>query len=178
MSTLAVFLVLAGGSALAAGLRKNSVNSEAVKNGSLKSIDLADGKGVSGADVADGSLNGADLGDGSVGAADLADGSVTGAKVADGFARRRLDVGKGAIGAGNIAPSTVLGSASFRDGGLRGPDIGDNALTGASIDESTLEGVQEATPSDGPRGELLSRMVYEEASNIESGGDSPTGPSK
>ncbi|MFL5871136.1 MAG: hypothetical protein ACJ75R_08635 [Solirubrobacterales bacterium] len=71
MSTLAVFLVVAGGSAFAASLAANSVNSKTVKDNSLKSIDLRDGKAVSTDDVIDASLTGTDLADNSVTAADV-----------------------------------------------------------------------------------------------------------
>lgn len=53
MSTVAVFLALGGGSfAIAAALEKNSVKSKQVKDNALKSQDLKDGKGVTGADIA------------------------------------------------------------------------------------------------------------------------------
>lgn len=42
-STLALFLVLAGGTAFAAGLPKGSVDSRAVKNNSLTGIDIKNG---------------------------------------------------------------------------------------------------------------------------------------
>src|SRR5689334_5664629 len=77
MSTLAVFLVLAGGTALAATLpnnsvtsktvKKNSLKSGDVKNNSLKSKDLKDGKGVTGDDVADDSLTGANIDESTLG---------------------------------------------------------------------------------------------------------------
>jgi hypothetical protein len=51
MSTLAVFLVIAGGSALAAALKKNSVKSKTVKDNSLTSKDLKNGAAVAGADL-------------------------------------------------------------------------------------------------------------------------------
>lgn len=51
MSTLAVFLVVAGGTAVAASLPKDSVKSRTVKDNSLKSRDLRDGKAVAGRDV-------------------------------------------------------------------------------------------------------------------------------
>jgi hypothetical protein len=66
MSTIAVFLVVAGGSAFAASLAANSVNSKTVKDNSLKSIDLKDGKAVSTDDVIDASLTGTDIADNSV----------------------------------------------------------------------------------------------------------------
>jgi hypothetical protein len=61
MSTIAVFLVVAGGSAFAASLAANSVNSKTVKDNSLKSLDLKDNKAVSTDDVIDASLTGADV---------------------------------------------------------------------------------------------------------------------
>ena len=64
MSTLAVFLVIAGGTALAVNLPRNSVDSGTVKNDALKSADLKDGKGVSSADIVNGSVQAADLADG------------------------------------------------------------------------------------------------------------------
>ncbi len=73
MSTLAVFLALAGGSfAIGVAVKKNSVKSKQVKDNALKSKDLRNGKAVTGADVADGSLAGADVADRSIAAADLA----------------------------------------------------------------------------------------------------------
>ena len=64
MSTLAVFLVVAGGTALAVGIPRNSVDSGSVENETLKSADLKDGKAVTSADIANGSVSAADLGDG------------------------------------------------------------------------------------------------------------------
>jgi len=83
MSTIAVFLVVAGGTALAVTLPANSVKSNTVKNNALKSVDLKDGKGVKGADVVDASLTGTDIADGGVGLADLANGAVNSAKILD-----------------------------------------------------------------------------------------------
>ena len=67
MSTLAVFLVVAGGSAFAAStITADSINSKSVKDNSLKSKDLKDGKAVSGDDVIDNSLTGTDVTDNSL----------------------------------------------------------------------------------------------------------------
>lgn len=67
MSTLAMFLVVAGGSAFAAStLTADSINSKTVKDNSLKSKDLKDGKAVSTVDVIDGSLTGTDVADASL----------------------------------------------------------------------------------------------------------------
>jgi hypothetical protein len=74
MSTLAVFLVVAGGTALAVSIPPNSVDSSNVENETLKSADLKDGKAVTSADIADGSVKSSDLGQG-VGAILLAIGT-------------------------------------------------------------------------------------------------------
>src|SRR5215208_1046305 len=71
MSTVAVFLVVAGGTAAAAGLAANSVNSKTVKDNALKTIDLKDGKAVSTDDVIDATLTGTDVADNSLAGADI-----------------------------------------------------------------------------------------------------------
>jgi len=159
MSTLAVFLVLAGGTALAATLPKNSVNSKTLKDNSLTSADLADGRGVKGVDVADGSLSGADLADGSLGAAAVADGSLSGADLAPGSIGP-AQLGPGAVGAEQLAPDSV-GSSSVLNNSLRGADVRDGSLTGEEVDESMLTGVANANRVFGhsPSG-FLSSDIY------------------
>jgi hypothetical protein len=62
MSTIAVFLAVGLGGAWAADkLKKNSVSSKQVKNSSILSKDLKDGKAVTGADVKDESLGASDI---------------------------------------------------------------------------------------------------------------------
>jgi hypothetical protein len=73
VSTIALIIALAGGTAYAAA----TIGSDDVIDNSLKSVDVRDGT-LKAVDVADGSLGGADLKDASVGAADLAPGSVSG----------------------------------------------------------------------------------------------------
>jgi len=81
---MAVFLAVAGGTALAAStLPANSVNSKTVRDNKLKSVDLKDGKAVSTDDVIDASLTGTDVADNSLTGDDLADSSVNSAKVLD-----------------------------------------------------------------------------------------------
>jgi len=168
MTTIAVFLFLAGGTAFAAGLRKNSVNSKTVRDNSVRSIDLADGTGVTGVDVADGSLLGASIGAGSLGEVEFADGSLGGADVADG-SLAGADVGKGAIGAENLGPKGV-NAATIADGTLRGSDFAPGAVTGRHVDESTLEGIRSAARLRGlAPGTFLSSSIYEASSPLESG---------
>jgi hypothetical protein len=122
ISTLALFLVIAGGTAIAAGIPRNSVSSKTVKNGSLASLDLKDGKGVQGVDVVDGSLTGADVADGSLLGADIGDGAVANADLAD----------------------KAVNSAKVLNSSLKGDDVADNSLTGISINESSLGPVPNA----------------------------------
>jgi len=98
MSSLAVFLVLGGGAAVAAtkigagDLKANSVKTgkivkEAVttsklKSGSVVTTKIANGA-VTGAQLADGSVDGAKIADNAVGTAKIADNAVNTAKIAD-----------------------------------------------------------------------------------------------
>ncbi|MGB7686680.1 MAG: hypothetical protein WBL45_12965 [Solirubrobacterales bacterium] len=169
MSTLAVFLVFAGGTAIAANLPKNSVNSKKVKNNTLQSIDLADGTGVSGADVADGSLGGTDLADGSLGGADLADGSLGGNELTDGSVAG-ADLGGGAGGRDSLRADSV-DSSSLIVGTIQGADVGASAVRGVSIDESTLGEVASALEFDNrrPSSYLTIEGMYPAESPVEEG---------
>ena len=71
MSTVAVFLALAGGSYAVANVGNSDVGSREVENDSLKSKDLKDGKAVESADITDGQVASVDVEDGSLGAADI-----------------------------------------------------------------------------------------------------------
>ena len=167
MSTLAVFLVLAGGTAIAANLPKNSVNSKKVKNNTLRSVDLADGTGVSGADVADGSLGATDLADGSLGGAKIADGSLGGNELTDGSVTG-TDLGGGAVGKEHLRPDSV-DSSNLVDGSVRGADFKVATLTGAQIDESTVRVGNTATLFGRGPGEFVSSDIYEEPGPFERG---------
>lgn len=170
MTTIALFLFVAGGTAFAAGLRKNSVGPAAVRDNSVRSVDLADGTGVTGIDVADGSLQGASIGTGSLGAVEITDGALGGADVADG-SLGGADVGEGAIGSEHLGPKGI-NSSTIVDGTLLGADFGPGAVTGRHIDESTLRNVESATRLAGlPAGTFLSSLIYEKASLLEQGTD-------
>lgn len=64
---LALFVALGGTSYAAVQVPKNSVTSKQVKNNTLKSADLKNGKGVRGIDVASDSLGGAAIAESSLG---------------------------------------------------------------------------------------------------------------
>ena len=70
IATVALFMALGGVSYAATIAAKNSVRSSSIKNGQVKTADLAK-NAVNSSKVKDGSLTGADVKDGSLGGADL-----------------------------------------------------------------------------------------------------------
>jgi len=163
MSTLAVALALAGGTALAAvRLKPASVSSKTVRNNALTSADLANRKGVRGTDVADGSLGGADLGAASVSGADLTDGALSGADLAAGSVGRPA-LGAGAAGKGALAPG-VVGPEDVADGSLAAPDVGTDTLTSKQIQASSLGIVADAAALGGfAAANFLSTLIARES---------------
>lgn len=69
VSMIALFVALSGG-AYAAVAAKNSVTSKSIKKGAVKSVDLANNKGVKSADVGPNALTGADINEGSLSGVD------------------------------------------------------------------------------------------------------------
>ena len=86
MSTLAVFLVIAGGTAIAAQidgskLKPGSVKNKAHKTDSIKSNKLKDGRAVANADVIPGTLTSTALADNAVTTSKIANDAVNAAKI-------------------------------------------------------------------------------------------------
>jgi hypothetical protein len=139
VSTMAVFLAVAGGTALAAStLPANSVNSKTVRDNKLKSVDLKDGKAVSTQDVIDASLTGTDVADNSITGDDLADASVNTTDLAD----------------------NAVNSAKVADNSLTGDDVDESTL-GQVPDAARLQG-KGAT-------QFLSSAVYKRESAVDAG---------
>jgi hypothetical protein len=118
MSSIAVFLVVAGGSAVAANqlgkntvgskqLKKNAVTAAKIKNGAVTGGKLAAGA-VSVSQLGAGSVNESKLADGAVGAGKLANGSVGGSKIAPG-AVGGGQLADGSVTTSKIAPGAVTG---------------------------------------------------------------------
>ena len=138
MSTIAVFLVVAGGSALAANqLGKNTVGSKQLKKEAVTAAKIKN-NAVSGGKIANGAVTGAKLGGGAVGAGNLAPNSVTGPAIADG-AVGGAKIATGGVGTGNIADGAVNG-AKIATGGVGAGNIADGAVNGAKIANGAVSG--------------------------------------
>jgi hypothetical protein len=121
MSSIAVFLVVAGGTAFAAGkLGKNTVGSKQLKNNAVTAAKIKNGS-VTGGKLALGAVSGTQLGSGSVTESKLADGSVTNPKIAN-----------GAVNGPKIAGGAVS-DAQLADGAVTTSKIAGGAVTGAQI---------------------------------------------
>jgi hypothetical protein len=120
-ATLALFLVIGGGTVYAASeLGRNDVKSKNIAKGAVKASDLAT-NAVTGQKVKDGSIAGDDLQDGSITAGDIQDGTITGADIAAGVIPQiEADVTgsatggpKGATNANTTTPLPLTGTTSF-----------------------------------------------------------------
>ena len=128
MATIAVFLALGGGAYAAATvgssqIKKNAILSRHIKNGQVKTSDLAPNS-VGGGKIIDGSLGSPDLAansvdsgkisDGSVGPGDLAANAVGSDKIIDG-AVGSTDLAANSVGTGNVADGSLL-AQDFKPG--------------------------------------------------------------
>ena len=146
MATIAVFGVLAGGGAYAAGVAKNSVKSKQIKDGGVKGLDLAP-DAVTGDKIADGSLGKADLGPDALAGA-------TGPQGPAGAAGKNGDDGDdGAPGADGtqLTPAQALDKVKQVDG------------PGSGLDADSVDGVDSNTM-------LRGYTFYKSISNPSGGG--------
>ena len=144
MSTLAVFLVIAGGTAIAATAARDSVNSKSVKNNSLKGKDVKDSS-LKSQDVRDESLTAADVDidalppTGPAGGAlagsypnpTVAAGAISGPQVLD-DSLGAADLAADAVGAAELADDAV-GSGEVQADSLLAADLGPNSVGGSEI---------------------------------------------
>lgn len=158
MSSIAVFLVVAGGSALAAGglgkntvgspqLKKNAVTAAKVKNNAITAGKIANGA-VSGSKIGGGAVDASKLAANSVGSPAIAANAVSGDKVAD-----------GAITEGKLANDAVTG-AKVKDG----------SLTGSDVQQATLNQVKAANVYATEFDESVPALVNPSGPGIKAGG--------
>ena len=159
MSTLAVFMVVAGGTAMAASLAPNSVNSKSIKDNAVKTIDLKDGKAVTTDDVVDDSLTGIDVADNSLTGNDVDESSLgqvpDSAKLqgrsAASFLSNNVYKAESAIG-----PGQVLGDGTFVLSEACNP--GDVLLSGGPANIAATTDMVESFPSPGTTNSWTARV--------------------
>jgi hypothetical protein len=160
MSTIAVFLVVAGGSALAAGtLGKNTVGTKQLKNNAVTGAKIKNAA-VAGGKLANGAVTSAKLGGGAVGAGNLAANAVTGAAIADG-AVSGAKIANGAIGGAKIANGAVSGD-KIANGAVSGDKIAGGAVGAGNLANGSVTREKLAA---GERSEVL--QFQETASTVE-----------
>jgi hypothetical protein len=150
MSTLAVFLVVAGGSAFAAStITANSIKSKAVVDNSLKSKDLKDDKAVAGVDVIDASLTGADVDESTL--AQVPDSAKLGGKAPTAFLASSVYKAESSVG-----PGTTLGDGTSVIS--QACDTGDVLLSGGPANIRDTSTMLESFPSPGSTNSWTSRI--------------------
>jgi hypothetical protein len=114
--TLAVVALVLAMTTAAYAVGANSVNSRAIINGQVKTVDLAKNS-VNSAKLADGKVKGIDLADGSVGTTDIADGAVG-----------PEDISESAVGSSQLGQILTVTQTSVAttdaDGSTNGGDVG------------------------------------------------------
>jgi hypothetical protein len=104
IACLALLLALTG-SAIAAGIAKNSVRSAQIVDGTVRIVDLHDGA-VNSAKVSDNSLTADDLGPNAAGPEEIAENAVSSSKVAP-DSLTSADLAPNSVGGTEIAPDSV-----------------------------------------------------------------------
>jgi len=145
MATIAVFLVLSGGTAVAL-TGSNTVFSDDIVNGEVKAADIGS-NAVGSSKIVDGGVQGVDILDGTVDSPDILDGAVG-----------NNDVRKNAITSGKV-----------QDESLAGTDVLNDSLTGLDVAESSLGKVPSASSADFLNGKTAAELEGARASAIVAG---------
>jgi hypothetical protein len=154
IACLALLLALTG-SAIAAGVAKNSVRSAQIVNGTVRTLDLRD-SAVNSAKVADDSLAATDLAPDSVGISEIADNAVSSPEVAPD------SLTAGDLGANSVASSEVT------DQSLTANDLGPESV-GANEIATDAVGSIEISPSAVHASELAAITTVSSTVPIEGG---------
>jgi hypothetical protein len=132
MSTIAVFFVVGGASALAATeLAKNSVGTKQLKGNAVTTGKIKK-EAVAAAKIKTGAVGTSKLGPGSVTSEKLGAGSVTGEKL-----------GAAAVDASKLGKAAVT-NEKLADNSVTGAKVADGSLTGADINQGSLTQVKAA----------------------------------
>ena len=146
MSSIAVFLVLGGGAAFAAGqLGKNSVGKKQLKAGAVTTVKLKKNAvttpkikngAVNGAKVKDGSLTGADLNLGTLGTVPSASSANSANSLVGRIPVSRF-IGGGTQDIATVGPFTIKAACSINNGGSdEGEFLLTTALNNSSMDDN------------------------------------------
>ncbi|MDX6572552.1 MAG: hypothetical protein QOC86_1708 [Gaiellales bacterium] len=116
-------------------IKANAVTSPKIRNGAVKSVDLARNS-VATAKILANAVTGLQIRDASVGGADLSNDSVTGAKVRSG-AVGNSDLANGAVTSAKIHAGSV-GNTELANDGVTSNKLKDGSITGADIADATI----------------------------------------
>jgi hypothetical protein len=154
ISCLALLLALTG-SAIAAGVAKNSVRSAQIVDGTVRTVDLRD-SAVNSAKVADEALTATDLAPDSVGISEIAENAVASPEVAP-----------DSLTAGDLGPNSVA-SSEVADQSLTANDLGPESV-GANEIATDAVGSIEISPSAVHASELAAITTVSNSVTIEGG---------
>lgn len=144
MSSLAVFLVLGGATAIAAGLAKNSVGTKQLKKDAVTALKIKKGA-VTAPKIGPGAVGAGALANGAVGSDKLSPNAVTGEKIAD-----------NAVGSAKIAADAVSG-AKIAAGAVTGGKIANDSVTSDKIAPGSISGA-DINPAGAPFGQVVGRI--------------------
>ncbi len=157
VACLALLLALTG-SAIAAGIAKNSVRSAQIVDGTVRTVDLHD-NAVNSAKVADNSLTADDLGPNSVGSEEIAENAVSSPQVAP-----------DSLTSGDLGPNSVT-SSEIADQSVTSADIAPDSVRATQLGTITQRNIS-ATIQAGKTGSVSADC--EPGEQIISGGGQPS----
>jgi hypothetical protein len=168
MSSIAVFLVLGGATAFAAGqLGKNSVGTKQIKKGAVTEAKIKDGS-VTTTKIADGSVITTKLADGSVITGKIVNAAVTSDKLADGSVVA-LKLGDGAVTTVKLLDAAVT-TAKIANDAVTASKIAADAVGSSEIAPSVVGAEELDTVHEhiGPETEITDTTAHDGGYSIQS----------